>query len=423
MANLAVIELLVLFLLFLCVDVIAGRLLLASELEEKYNMTLDPRHVYIDAHGRRLATHRKEDPAELESEMVCTKVPWIAARRLSGWCGPRYPPNYKPCRLCFINNWCSPGMPWFGITCNGGMSDGRVIRIEFEGKGIGGPVYRNFPYFTDLEKIGLLSNRLVGNIPGNIGGCAGLTHISLDKNNLVGNVPGSLGGLEALTYLNVGNNKLGGALSAALGGLSSIRFLYFNNNKFNGPIPASFGDMRSVSILRLDVNQLSGVVPDSLCQLQQTVIINTQYNYGLTCYPQCMAKISGFERDNDSRKGKVLCCCEDCSYVEVTQNEREFCPPTWPTQAPFPGLLPPSFFEPSFSPVGHPAQAFELTEEARGEAGGEEEGGEGGEGEEAGGEAGGEEEGEGEGGEGEEAGGEEGEGGGEEEGGEGEGEA
>ena len=59
---------------------------------------LDPRHVFIDQHGRRLATHLKFSPSELESEMVCTQQPWSEAHSLPGWCPQaRYPGKYKPC--------------------------------------------------------------------------------------------------------------------------------------------------------------------------------------------------------------------------------------------------------------------------------------------------------------------------------------
>ena len=153
---------------------------------------LDPRHVFIDQHGRRLATHLKFSPSELESEMVCTQQPWSEAHSLPGWCPQaRYPGKYKPCPQCFIENWCSTNAPWYGITCNGPMMTGRIIRLEFESnEPIGGEIYSNFPFFTDIEKIGLLSNGLSGGIPGNLGGCAGLTHMSLDKNQLSGDVPG-----------------------------------------------------------------------------------------------------------------------------------------------------------------------------------------------------------------------------------------
>jgi len=210
---------------------------------------LDPRHVIIDMHGRRLVTHLKQSFSELESEMVCTVQPWDEAQALPGWCPEqRYPVKYKPCPNCFVDNWCSTNKPWFGITCNGPMMTGRIIRLEFEGQQIGGEIYKNFPYFEDIEKIGLLSNDLSGGIPANLGGCAALTHMSLDKNGLTGNVPGSLGGLDAITYLNVGNNELSGQISEALGGMSSIVRLYFNHNgfRFVWPLPGAACQLSAV---------------------------------------------------------------------------------------------------------------------------------------------------------------------------------
>ena len=295
----------------------------------------DPRHVIIDGQGRRLATHFKMSWSELESEMVCRVQPWDEAQALPGWCpDQRYPKKYKPCPDCFIDNWCSTNKPWFGITCNGPMMTGRIIRLEFEGRQIGGQIYKNFPYFKKIQKIGLLSNDLSGGIPANLGGCKALTHMSLDKNTLSGNVPGSLGGLKAITYLNVGNNQLAGQISGALGGMSAIVRLYFNNNQFNGAIPASLGSLQHLSYLSLATNALSGVVPASLCQLQKTTVIKVWENPALQCYSACLAHYSWFVRDNDPHKGKVLCCCEGCSYVEVTVNERNNCPPTWPTASP-----------------------------------------------------------------------------------------
>ena len=219
----------------------------------------DPRHVIIDQHGRMLVTHIKTSWSELESEMVCTVQPWQEAQTLPGWCPEdRYPVKYKPCPKCFIDNWCSQNKPWFGITCDAPPMKGRIIRLEFEGKQIGGEIYKNFPFFKKIQKIGLLSNDLSGNIPGNLGGCKALTHMSLDKNGLTGKVPGSLGGLKAITYLNVGNNQLSGAISGALGGMSAMVRLYFNDNQFSGQIPNSMGNMQHMSYLTFAHNQLSG---------------------------------------------------------------------------------------------------------------------------------------------------------------------
>lgn len=234
---------------------------------------------------------------------------------------------------------------------------GRVIRIEFEGKQIGGEIYTLMPFFTALQKIGLLSNGLSGGIPGNIGGCKALTHMSLDKNELTGAIPGSLGGAKALTYLNFGNNQLSGRIPGGLGGLSNIRYLYFNNNQLNGAIPAALGSLRKVSYMTFATNALTGQVPATFCSLQLTTVIDIVGNEGLTCYPQCLAKYSSLVRDNDSRKGKVLCCCSGCSKVEVTENERHHCPPTWPTAAPW---SPPS------TPA-EPVPGTEPTEEPPGE--------------------------------------------------------
>ena len=115
-------------------------------------------------------------------------------------------------------------------------------------------------------------------------------------------------------------------------------YFYAQYNQLSGVLPGSLGKLKHMSYISFTMNQLSGAVPATFCNYQATTVIMVDHNVGLTCYPQCLAKYSHFTRDNDPQSiasdRKVLCCCSGCSYVEVTNWEREMCPPTWPSQLP-----------------------------------------------------------------------------------------
>ncbi len=136
--------------------------------------------------------------------------------------------------------WLSgPVSTWFGIT----LSADRVDRVE------------------------LVQNNLVGNIPAQIGDLDSLTFLSLGINSLSDTIPGTIGNLKNLTELQLHVNKLSGTIPPAIGNLTNLKRLFFSSNQLSGQIPPAIGNLAELTTLGLEFNQLISPIPAELGNL------------------------------------------------------------------------------------------------------------------------------------------------------------
>ncbi len=116
---------------------------------------------------------------------------------------------------------------------------------------------------TELQ---LPQNRLIGELPPELGRLTELSVLSVWTNGLTGSLPMELANLTGLESLSVGDNRLGGEIPSWLGGLSNLRGLQLSRNLFTGEIPSSIGNL-PLLWLYLAYNQLNGDIPTELGNL------------------------------------------------------------------------------------------------------------------------------------------------------------
>ena len=150
-------------------------------------------------------------------------------------------------------NWLSsrPLDQWHGVT----VRNGRVTRLF------------------------LLSNRLSGRIPSELGNLARLERLSLAGNPLRGSIPSRLGNLANLEWLIFDLNQLSGPIPPELGRLVNLERLVVKNNRLTGPIPPELGDLANLQILDLVSNRLTGSIPTELgglANLQRLDLVNNR---------------------------------------------------------------------------------------------------------------------------------------------------
>ena len=90
---------------------------------------------------------------------------------------------------------------------------------------------------SHVIEIVLLSNKLSGTIPSELGQLSNLEYVFLGNNQLSGTIPSELGQLSNLAGLSLGNNHLTGSIPSELGQLSKLEILYLYSNHLTGTIP------------------------------------------------------------------------------------------------------------------------------------------------------------------------------------------
>ncbi|XP_028123385.1 receptor-like protein EIX2 [Camellia sinensis] len=90
-----------------------------------------------------------------------------------------------------------------------------------------------------LNLIDLSGNELVGKIPIQVGGLAGLVSLNLSRNNLTGNIIQEVGWMKMLESLDLSANELLGAIPTSLADLNFLNVLNLSHNRLSRRIPIS----------------------------------------------------------------------------------------------------------------------------------------------------------------------------------------
>jgi Leucine rich repeat len=118
---------------------------------------------------------------------------------------------------------------------------------------------------TQLIRLSLCDNDLVGTIPSILGNLIQLTELDLDVGHLIGLIPSTLGKLVRLKYLGLNDNQLSGTIPSTLTNLKQLTHLGLQNNRLSGTVPSTLGRLKQLTHLWLHENQLSGTIPSTLC--------------------------------------------------------------------------------------------------------------------------------------------------------------
>ena len=156
---------------------------------------------------------------------------------------------------------------WEGVTIAGD----RVSRLGLSrtwGSPTSDKLMGNIPAelgnLANLESLDLSGNQLTGDIPPWLGNLAKIHVLYISDNQLTGRIPSELGNLANLWELDLSGNQLTGGIPPELGNLSNLWELYLDRNQLTGGIPSELGNFANLGFLRLSNNQLMGCIPASL---------------------------------------------------------------------------------------------------------------------------------------------------------------
>ncbi len=148
-----------------------------------------------------------------------------------------------------------------------GYAIGGLYWLDLSGNRLIGEIPPEMGELDKLRRLNLGDNELTGAVPAELGDLSELERLDLTDNALTGPIPPELGQLSELTLLNLSGNQLTGFIPSELGSLSKLQNLSLSYNILKGEIPAWLGDLNELAILNLSGNQLTGAIPSELGNL------------------------------------------------------------------------------------------------------------------------------------------------------------
>ncbi|KAJ4831653.1 hypothetical protein Tsubulata_043674 [Turnera subulata] len=154
-----------------------------------------------------------------------------------------------------------------------------LIRLRLENNLFSGILPQSIGNLTsNLTDIVMDNNKLVGNIPSELGNLSGLIRLSLSGNNLSGPIPATVARMENLQHMDLSSNKLNGSIPVDICYARSISEVNLQENKLSGALPDCIGLLTSLRNFVLDSNALTSSIPLSLWGLKDLLILSLSFN-------------------------------------------------------------------------------------------------------------------------------------------------
>ncbi|KAG8651987.1 hypothetical protein MANES_06G041950v8 [Manihot esculenta] len=175
---------------------------------------------------------------------------------------------------------------------------------------------------TQLSLIDLSHNNLSGHIPSCLRSTSNFASLSngeqiefTTKRNIYSYQPSML---AYFSGIDLSCNKLIGQIPIQIGYLNEIHVLNLSHNNLNGKIPASFSNLSQIESLDLSHNNLQGNIPSQLTELDFLEVFNVSCNDLSGRTPEKVKQFATFD-ESSYRDNPLLCgwpLQKDCATME-----------------------------------------------------------------------------------------------------------
>ncbi|CAL5342771.1 unnamed protein product [Camellia sinensis] len=137
--------------------------------------------------------------------------------------------------------------------------------LDLSNNNFTGNILADIGKFQKLQKLDLsVQNNLGGTIPSEVLSLLSSLYLHISCNDLADSLPMDIGILKNLEELDVSENMLAGEIPSTLGSCLKLRLLHIESNKLWGILPSSSSNFRGTEELDLSHNNFFGKIPDYL---------------------------------------------------------------------------------------------------------------------------------------------------------------
>lgn len=145
-----------------------------------------------------------------------------------------------------------------------------------------GELFKDIPTtileMTNLQRLYLKSNGLIGTIPTEIAKLTSLSILDVSDNMLSGTLPTELHAVTGLTELTVFRNQFGGDVFKIMEGIPNLRAFIASENRFTGTIGTGIAELSNLQRFEIRDNGLTGPISSSIFNLTSLGILDLGAN-------------------------------------------------------------------------------------------------------------------------------------------------
>nr|XP_027121461.1 receptor-like protein kinase [Coffea arabica] len=240
----------------------------------------NPNLVYINLSSNNLSG---EIPISLANLTKVTSID-LSMNKLSGPIHPELGRLVELQAIDLSHNSLEGELPFQLSTCE------KLSELEVSNNLLNGSIPASFRSLTELSTLGLSENRFAGDIPVFLFEFERLSTLHLGGNSFGGSIPASVGSPQAgenMRSLNLSSNRLMGQVPPELGRLDMLEDLDISSNNLSGSLGV-LDNMHSLVFINVSHNHFAGPVPATLLKLLNSSPSSFEGNLGL-----CVNCLSG----------------------------------------------------------------------------------------------------------------------------------
>lgn len=218
---------------------------------------------------------------------------------------------------------------WSGLT----VADGKLLEMAFTCNSfdlpdcqdmvslrLSGTIPQEIGNFTNIEVLDLQFNSFYGPLPAAIGQLTSLRKLYISGTSPSGSIPREIGNLINLEYLRLGGEMFSGSIPVEIGNLVNLYTLEIWGQNISGQIPKQLGNLIKLTHLQIADTKITGLIPPEIENLENLRNLYLYENKLNGLVPQEIANLKNLNHlylHNNELDGKIPSAMGNLSELEL----------------------------------------------------------------------------------------------------------